>query len=382
MKIKIITFLFLFFSLNIFSQTVSTLVPTNVGDDMHYAVNGFIYSSHYGGPHLRKINPVTGVVDTILTANTSTIGAIEMDDDLNIFVCSYDLGWLGKFKEGDGSIPVIASAFSGPAGITHDQDGNLYVATNQDHRIIKVLPNGTKETYASGSPLFWPTGITIDDSNNIYVVNMFSGEIIKITPDQQMNVLVSLPAIADQNPDLAYLAWANSRLFVCHFGNHVIYEIDPDTGVAEIIVGTGASGQNDGPALSATFQNPTGIVATPSGDTLYVTDGAAPNQRLRMIVLNSTSAVSELAASGFAFHKLYPNPANEKLSLEFALEKPLELSFQIVDTTGKVYFFQKKEKLTPGKHQLAFELKTLPQGKWFLSVQSDGFSKSYKFVKS
>ena len=67
---------------SIFGQTVSTLVQSNVGDDLHFAADGYIYSSHYGGTYFRKINPHTSEVDTILTATTSTIGAIDLDEDL------------------------------------------------------------------------------------------------------------------------------------------------------------------------------------------------------------------------------------------------------------------------------------------------------------
>ncbi|HMQ50114.1 MAG TPA: T9SS type A sorting domain-containing protein [Saprospiraceae bacterium] len=382
MKQLILFFLFSILSSCLFSQTVSTLVPVNVGDDMHFAADGYIYSSHYGGNHFRKINPSTGEVDTILTINDNTIGAIEMDADLNIYTCSYDFGWVGKFNAGDNSITNITTGLSGPAGIVHDSAGNLFVATNQNHSIIKIYPNGTKETWLLGTPLFWPTGITIDNSDNLYVSNMFSGQIIRITPDKQATVLTTLPAIADQVPDVAYLIWSNERLFVCHFGNHVIYEVNPENGDSEIIAGTGAAGNMDGPALSATFQNPTGIVASPTGDTLFVTDGAAPNQLLRMIVLNTVSGQKEINALGFVLNQLFPNPVYDQLILDFSLEQPTRFSFQITDVSGKVHSFQKEKMFQAGQHKLDFELKELPSGQFILTVQAENFLRSFSFLKT
>ncbi len=381
---KAVNFLICFsiFSNTFLCQTVSTLVPNNVGDDMHFSIDGYIYSSHYGGYHFRKIDPSTGIVDTIMTVNTPTIGAIEMDDDLNIYTCSYDLGWVGKFKEGDSTILFVASGLSGPAGIVLNDEGNLFVATNQNHSIIKIYPDGTKETYFYGSPLFWPTGIAIDPSNNLYVANMFSGEIIKITTNQEASVLTTLPAIADQIPDLAYLVWTNGHLYVCHFGDHVIYEVDPISGETEIIAGTGTAGQNNGTALSATFQNPTGIASSPSGDTLFVTDGVAPNQRLRMIVFNTISGTQLSKEQGFLFQRLFPNPANDKLILNFALEKSMKLSFQIVDASGKVYTTKKAKKYNADHHRLEFDLSNLAKGEWFLVARTDQFTKSFNFLKN
>ncbi len=368
-------------SSGLFSQTVSTLVPTNVGDDLHYAADGFLYSSHYGGYQFRKINPATGQVDTILTVATQTIGAIELDDALNIFTCSYDLGWVGKFVEGDNTITNLATGLSGPAGITHDTNGNLFVATNANHRIIKILPDGAKQTYVQGSPLFWPTGITIDSSGNLFVANMFSGQIIKITPDKQMTVLATLPAISDQTPDLAYLTWVNNKLYICHFDRHVIYEMNPENGDHHVVAGSGQAGNTDGPALTASFLNPTGIAATPSGDTLFITDGTAPNQRLRMLVLETATSSPEIQQGGFVFHRLFPDPPSTILRLDVELNRPLNLTFQVVDAMGKGHLSLPGRHIIAGRQLIELDIENLPAGHWFLMIKSNGFYKSIPFFK-
>ncbi|MCB0517591.1 MAG: T9SS type A sorting domain-containing protein [Saprospiraceae bacterium] len=364
------------------AQTVSTLVPFNVGDDMHYAADGYIYSSHYGGNYFRKINPLTGEVDTILNANTTTIGAIEMDDNLTIYTCSYELGWVGKFIEGDNSISNITTGLLGPAGITHDNNGNLYVATNQNKRIVKILPNGTKETFVQGSPLSWPTGITIDPDGNLFVANMFSGQIIKVSPDKQMTVLATLPAVNDQIPDVAYLTWTNDKLFICHYDKNVIYEMSPDNGDFHIVAGTGQPGHTDGPALEATFQIPTGIVASPSGDTLYVTDGVSPNQRLRMIVFDEASLYEERQEKANEFIKISPNPVQEKLTINISLKKTQSIDFQIIDANGKICLAKNKVYITSGKQEMEMDILGLAGGVYYLRAFNDQFQETVRFVKS
>ena len=363
------------------SQTVSTIISSNVGDDMHFSVDGHIYSSHYGGNYIRKINPNTGVIDTVLVTNDITVGAIEVDDSLNIYVCSYDNGWIGRFKEGDNLIEIIENNLSGPAGITMTTDGALYIATNQNHSIIKIFPDGTKETFVEGAPLFWPTGITNDASGNLYVANMFTGEIIKVTPTKEMTVLASLPFVIDQVPDLAYLTWVMNRLYVCHFGNHRIYQIDPENGAAEILTGTGQAGQENGPFDSATFENPTGIVATTFGDTLFVTDGISPNQRLRMLIVNAVTNTQEREIPGITFHRLYPDPADEKIMLELSLNAELNISFQIMDLTGKVHLSRDEQRLEQGQHLLTFQLGALRPGSYYLVARANQSITSFPFLK-
>lgn len=380
MKQLFISLISIAISWNIGGQTLSTITTENVGDDMHYGADGYIYSSHYGGYHFRKINPHTGKIDTILTVGTNTIGTIDMDGEMNIITSSYELGWVGKFAEGDNAISQITAGLSGPSGLAVDSDGNIFAATNQIHAIVKISPDGTKETYVQGSPLFWPTGITIDTANNLFVTNMFSGQVIKVTPDKEMITLASLPAVADQMPDLAYLTWVPGALYVCHYGNHVVYKIDPENGDYQIVAGSGQSGGADGPALQAQLQNPVGIVAAPSGDTLYVSDGMTTNQRLRRLVLNGAPS-AEISRPWLSDVRLFPSPAHEKITLAFDLINAAALDFQIVDALGKTHISMDGSRFSAGLHHQEVMVGGLQSGLWVLVVGNERFSKRLKFVK-
>ena len=362
-------------------QTVTTLVSTNVGDDLHFGTNGYLYSSHYGGTYIRKINPINGEVDSILNTSTPTIGAIELDKNLTIYTCSWDNGWFGKFNEGEDAITFLATGLNGPAGISSDTSGNVYVATNQAHQIVKITPDGQQQSYYNGSPLFWPTGITSDPEGNLFVANMFTGEIIKINTDQQAEILTELPSDGNNDPDIAYLTWSKNRLFVCHIRDHVIYQINPLTGEKEIIAGTGQPGHDDGPALSATFESPTGIASSTSGDTLFITDGESPHQRLRMIVFETVNSTQEKNAQELSIRRLYPQPSQNKLQVEFNVSVTMDLFIQIIDMAGKIWLENSKGKYMPGTHNTSFDISNIPRGNYALVIKSQNTSISQPFSK-
>jgi len=351
------------------AQTVSTLVPGLAGDDLHYGADGYLYSSIYGGYHFRRIDPNTGHMDTILQVNTPTIGAIEVDDNLNIYTCSYENGWFGNFKEGDSDIDITHTGLAGPAGIARDEEGNLYVATNQDHSIVKISPEGTQSTYAQGIPLFWPTGITTAPDGNLYIANLYNGRLCKVTPGGGPEVLATLPGIGtDANPDLAYVTWAAGKLFLCHFGSHKIYQVNPENGDTLCIAGTGHPGHIDGPAQEAAFEHPTGIAASPTGDTLFVTDGVAPDQRLRMIVLATSTAVQNTANEKEEIKLLSAMPIKESLQFEVFSEHGSELNLQILNVSGQIMREDTLWHTGSGKQACELNLAQLPSGNYYLKV--------------
>ncbi len=65
-----------------------------------------------------------------------------------------------------------------------------------------------------------------------------------------------------------------------------MYAIDPSTGYCKRIAGTGSKGEvKDGPALSATFNKPTGVAVVDGERSAYVCD--SDNHALRRITLPS-----------------------------------------------------------------------------------------------
>ncbi|MDF7676618.1 SBBP repeat-containing protein [Neisseriaceae bacterium ESL0693] len=73
---------------------------------------------------------------------------------------------------------VIASNFNAPTGIVFNQTGDMFVTNWSGRSIIKISPNGQRETVYSN--IASPAGIVIDQDNNIYVASYSDNYILRI----------------------------------------------------------------------------------------------------------------------------------------------------------------------------------------------------------
>lgn len=124
--------------------------------------DGNLYTSDYGGAHIRKITP-NGQVTTVAGAGV--------------------YGYL------DGQ--ATAARFNKSRGITVDASGTLYVA-DTDNNCIRKISNGVVTTIAgsntpgyadgeSSAAMFdWPTGIVVDATGALYVCDYHNARIRKI----------------------------------------------------------------------------------------------------------------------------------------------------------------------------------------------------------
>ncbi|GAB3310100.1 hypothetical protein GCM10027348_42610 [Hymenobacter tenuis] len=155
----------------------------------------------------------------------------------------------GQFdKAGTADGKGTAARFYHPSGIAVDATGTLYVCDQGNHTIRKVTPSGEVTTlagkagvsgYADGqgtSALFsYPTGITIDAKGVLYVADTYNQVIRTITPTGKVSTLAGVP---------------------------------------------GSSGHADGPARTARFLRPNGLVIDSRG-VIYVADTG--NHTVRVI---------------------------------------------------------------------------------------------------
>jgi sugar lactone lactonase YvrE len=177
--------------------------------------SGNVYVADENNQRIRKITP-TGTVTTLAgstsgstdgdvsVAKFSNPGGIAIDADGNLYigdtgnhrirkitpagVVSTLAGSTQGITDADGS----AARFNKPTGVIVDDDGNIYVADDDNERIRKVTPSGTVTTIAGGfAPGFTdgvaedatfrsPTGIALDDAGNIYVADRHNHSIRKI----------------------------------------------------------------------------------------------------------------------------------------------------------------------------------------------------------
>lgn len=157
------------------------------------------------------------------------------------------------FADGQGS----AAKFESPYGLAIRPNGNLLVADQDNHRIREVTPGGLVTTFAG-------TGTQGDADGTLTTAEFNSPE-----------------CIAQHADGTLYVSEYFSRL----------RKISP-TGEVTLLAGTGTDGYQDGPAATAMFNSPYGIVVAPD-HTVFVTD--TYNHCIRMI---SQGVVSTLAGNG------------------------------------------------------------------------------------
>ena len=117
---------------------------------------------------------------------------------------------------------------------------------------------------------------------------------------------------------------AAGNLFISDTNNEVIRRVDAITGKIETFAGNTnfAFAGDGGPALSASFASPTGVVVTNSGD-LYV--GDLFNNRVRLILLNAGATLTP-ATLAFGNQALGAISAAQTITLTDSGDAPLAIS--------------------------------------------------------
>jgi sugar lactone lactonase YvrE len=199
--------------------------------------------------------------------------------------------------------PAASAQFNFPEGMVIDGSGNLYVADGHNNVIRKInIAAGTVSTYAGtgiagfdngalGSATFsQPYGMAIDASGNIYVTDIQNNCIRKITVSTGMvSTYAGTGTKGFTNGPASSATFyfplgctfdSGNNMYVADTYNNVIRKISA-SGTVTTFAGTGASGAADGPASSATFNFPIGVVV--SGNGIYVAD--THNNTIRKITV-------------------------------------------------------------------------------------------------
>lgn len=225
--------------------------------------DGFLYVGDHYNYRIRKVS-LSGVVTTLAGI-------------------TWNGGPLDGFVDGNASI----ATFNTPAGITIDNQNNIYVADLYNHKIRKVTSAGIVSSYAGGSyynygfmdgpaasSLFYsPHAVAVDPSGNVFVSEWANHRIRKITPNGTVTTILgpSEPALT------GYLNLFSSSALATDKDGNLFFAIP--VGIIKrtpngtiIRYATGGIGEIDGPVQIASFRQINGIAYEASTGNLYITD--------------------------------------------------------------------------------------------------------------
>jgi sugar lactone lactonase YvrE len=210
-----------------------------------------------------------------------------------------------------------------PSGVAVDAAGNLFIADQGNHRILKVeAPAGLMTTVAGtgeygfagdGGPatsaqLEFPAGIAVDPAGNLFIADQLNQRIRKVGAATGWITTVAGTGqygfAGDGGPATSARLNFPARvgvdqagnLFIADQLNHRIRRVEAATGWITTVAGTGqyGFGGDGGPATSAQLANPTGIAVDATGN-LFVADQS--NQRIRKVDA-TTGWITTVAGTG------------------------------------------------------------------------------------
>jgi gliding motility-associated-like protein len=233
------------------------------------------------------------------------------------------LAGTGNFGFTDNANPLAAS-FGNPTGICINESGELYIADHLTHLIRKIAPNGAVSTLAgnkigypnnfgsqngtgSAARFYRPYGIDLDQQGNIIVADEWNHKIRKVTSAGVVTTIAGngSPGLVDgANLTSSFnYPWdvtvdTSGNIYVADGYNYVIRKIT-NTGNVVSFAGTpGVQGAQNGFASAASFSGATTLEFNKYHNLIFI--GDAYNHLIRTLTvtaapnLNVTGAYSNV----------------------------------------------------------------------------------------
>jgi len=277
-----------------------------------------------GGPAVSA--SITHVVD-IKVASDGTLYMSEMD---NYRVRKVDTSGIISQVMGNGTasfcgegVPARQACLNRPNGITIDNDGNVYVSDQNNHRLRKISAAtgfittiaGGEETSpeGNGGPATaarfsnGPFGLAVDSARNLYVAA--SGRVRRI--DGATGIITAFagttgagfsgdggPAISAKLNGVSRVALdANNNLYISDIYNNRVRRVDAATGIITTFAGNGSDTGplgDGGPATMASLAWPHNLAFDAAGNLLI---GDTNHYRIRKVNI-ATGVITTVAGNG------------------------------------------------------------------------------------
>lgn len=357
-------------------------------------------------------------VGTVATLSASD--GLALDAEGNLYATRYafppQFGTVFKVTP-DGTVTTFLDNQPGPADLTFDAAGNLYVANFNSNSILKVSPTGEAATFASGFPLHGPLGLVFDDEQNLYVLNDLSPTVVRIDPSGAKQVAAVLPNnfgngsgltrddegnlyaasyshgsvfkidgdgrvtlfASSSAPGFGFILYVNGAFYATGIQSNRLYKFTMD-GEVSVFAGTGIAGHVDGEAASAQFSGPNGLVASPSGDTLFIAEGGGYIRRVVLEPINTGLWEPDAVPQYMNLGQNYPNPFNPSTQIRYRLDRGQHVRLSVVDLLGKEVATLVDRHVTAGVYEVPFDASSLASGVYVYRLHAGGREITRKMV--
>jgi streptogramin lyase len=310
-------------------QYVTTLVDNpsfDFTDDMIFDDEGNLYCSDYSGDSVFKRSPEGEV--TVFSPGFDSPNGLAFDSQGNLFVCDNTADLIVKLSpNGDFLDSYLAE---NPSGLIKklDSDTLIFTQYSPNNTLNKLAPDGTIIEWFNSEELVGPVGLDYDDDGQLYVANYDNREIYKVF-ENELEYLATVPG--PSTGVLGFISYGGGKLWATSWDDSEIYAVELNgTDIVQSFAGDG-SGGTDGPIDIATFTSPNGILATASGDSIYISE--YNTGKLRVIspnTLNNTFQISQDSGERF---QVFPNPTAGHVNVQSLLPEVAQIL--VFDTYGR-----------------------------------------------
>lgn len=223
---------------------------------------------------------------------------ISLSGEVSTFAGNGQRGYM----DGQGT----SAQFSRPTELAIDSNDNIYVTDQSNYRVRKISPEGVVSTIAGNGDSGYVdgdgtiaqfsqlTGITVDLNGNIYVSDYDNHRIRKINPQGNVSTLAGsstrsvIDGLGAEAAFYSPFGMAIDEKFNIYITDQrYVRKITPD-GQVTTIAGSNQNGNTDGEGLSASFNEPHGVVIDSKGD-LFITESS--NNFIRRVSLKDHTLV-------------------------------------------------------------------------------------------
>ncbi len=345
---------------------VSTILPegTNQFDDgLTMDENGTIYASYWGvwqgapGTHIYRIRK-NGEMDTLAVGFNRPNGIHYSDG--KVYVANSRGHNVSRVDTLTGQVEVLISVTNPSNVMKFPGVDSLLIVSYSGRKLYGYSDWYGLNEISNSSKLTGPVGIALSKTGDVYVGNFDDGKILKLNAQNEFD------EVADVGGGTGFFAIHGDSLYTT---NHVTKQVQVvnliDSSVS-VIAGSGRPIIEDGVNDSASFASPNGIVISPSGDSIYISEYQGKALRLIERMPIDTDTVS----TGFLYYerdqfKIFPQPATSTCSIELE-ENRIILGVKLIDVTGNVI----NANWSRSESRILLDVSTVSTGNYVIQIET------------